>query len=257
MARTYRRTSTKRTRRTRNPLYKSRTSTAVRKMGAFGLYRGTRFATLRQVGRAIRSRGYNTNPFPDNKLVKHRYTEIITLPAATATLPSKYVFWAHNLQDPNYTGVGHQPMFYDEMSAQYNKYCVVKSSIRIIIPPATTDNLVRTFHLWLDDSATSVPATFTDLNEQHRGRSCNILSQRNTPLIMRGWFDGPKYQKTTAKAYIGDQDNRTAAGSAPGYGRYWHLHCNETNGTALTDLKVQVEIIYYAHWSEPKDHTGS
>ena len=61
---------------------------------------------------------------------------------------------------------------------------------------------------------------------------------------MRGWFDGPKYQKTTAKAYIGDQDNRTAAGSAPGYGRYWHLHCNETNGTALTDLKVQVEIIY-------------
>lgn len=255
MARAYRRVTRKKGRRVGS--MKSRTKTQTRRAGAFGLYRSTRFSTLRAVSRKI---GYarSLSPFPDNKMVKHRYCDVITMSAAGgAGLPSVYQFRANSTYDPDYSGVGHQPMFRDEMANQYKKYTVVKSYIKITVPPEETTP--RTFFLWCD-SDTTAPASRNDLQEQHKGLVAVKLDKRNTPLVLKGWFDGPKWFKSTPVAFVGDPDHRTDAGTNPAAvtATYFNLFSYPTNdSTTLAALKVHVEMVFYCIWREPYDHAGS
>lgn len=68
-----------------------------------------------------------------------RYVDQISL-NATAGLTDNWLFSANGLFDPNVTGVGHQPMGFDEWAAIYSKYRVLKSKLTItFIPyPVTT-----------------------------------------------------------------------------------------------------------------------
>jgi len=87
---------------------------------------GSKGATYRRMinARATRSmRVARMIPFPETKLVKHKYFGIVDVPAAAASgLTTQYVFRAHSTYDPDYTGTGHQPMYRDEMAAIYNRY---------------------------------------------------------------------------------------------------------------------------------------
>ncbi len=42
-----------------------------------------------------------------------------------------YFFSANGAYDPNVTGVGHQPMGFDQMMLMYEQYCVIKSRISV------------------------------------------------------------------------------------------------------------------------------
>lgn len=66
--------------------------------------------------------------FPTKKTVALRYVEEFTLDPADATTAS-YVFRINNVYDPNLTGGGHQPMFYDNYSTLYSKYKVNSATI--------------------------------------------------------------------------------------------------------------------------------
>ena len=91
---------------------KSRRRTVSRPAGAFGMYRSTKFSTLRAVARVIKP-GRTLTPFPDAKLVKHIYADTITLPAgAGAGLSTKYQFRCNSAYDPDLTSTGHQPLYY-------------------------------------------------------------------------------------------------------------------------------------------------
>ena len=66
---------------------------------------------------------------PDRKPVKLKYHGHITLTPNTA-LPVVHIFRS-SLNDPDYSGVGHQPMGHDEWSVFYNRYRCYGFSYRI------------------------------------------------------------------------------------------------------------------------------
>jgi hypothetical protein len=64
-------------------------------------------------------------------MVKLKYADLITLaPGATY---AQYTFRGNSLFDPDYTGTGHQPRYFDQWSAFYQKYKVLSSSIRVSV----------------------------------------------------------------------------------------------------------------------------
>jgi hypothetical protein len=60
---------------------------------------------------------------PDEVRTCLKYSEIISF-TGSAT-PAAQVFIINSLFDPNFTGVGHQPSFYDFFQSMYSRYCVL------------------------------------------------------------------------------------------------------------------------------------
>lgn len=228
-----------------------RPSTQIRKAGAFGLYRGTR-----QMARARAAARIYRNPFPEFKFVRHKYCSTVTLPFAAAGTVSTYQFRANSMFDPDLTGTGHQPMFTDEMVAQYRYYTVVKSYIKVYIAAENTDQ--QCISLFYDTDA-DTPLTVDAATEQHKFANCVKLDKRNGPLVLKGYYNGPQSQKTTYKAFIGDIDQKILTTSNPGtpQARYFTLYRFSPSAAALAALIVRVEMVFHTVWRDPKDHVES
>jgi len=57
--------------------------------------------------------------------------QIVQLDPGLAGVPASFVFKANSLFDPNDTGVGHQPLGFDQIMPFFDKYCVIHANIRV------------------------------------------------------------------------------------------------------------------------------
>lgn len=196
--------------------------------------------------------------FPNTKLVRHRYCDTITLPASAAAGNAvKWVFRCNSMYDPDFTGTGHQPMFRDEMAAQYNYYTVLASTIKVSFPPENDKK--QNVQLWTDDDSVS-PIDPTTARETHLCYQAIKLDKRNTPLVCTSFYDAARWNKTTKKGIMADNDQKTQAGSNPSgtATKYYIIYTSPVDSTeSLTAQKIDVDMIFYTMWREPVDHVGS
>jgi len=86
---------------------------------------------------------------PDKLNLKMKYNEIITLTNLTANY---YQFRINSLQDPNYSGVGHQPRSYDQWGAFYGRYKVNGCKVQVRCFNGSTSSLKTFMHADTDPS---------------------------------------------------------------------------------------------------------
>lgn len=74
--------------------------------------------------------------FPDSYSTVLRYADTIVInPGATI---GQYTFRGNSLFDPDYTGTGHQPMYFDQLAAIYGKYRVYSCTFHVSVATAAT-----------------------------------------------------------------------------------------------------------------------
>lgn len=239
-------------------------SIIYRKAGNFGLYRSTRFLPLRNLARMARRGGLHAPRIPrtlgslfpnSGKLMRHKYADRIVLPAATAGLNSVYVMRANSLFDPDLTGVGHQPMFYDDMAAHYNKYTVMWSTLKIAIPNG--DDKQRIWGILMCDSSTEINTTsgFVETLEQYSHMNVSRSDKRPAPLILTKKFNAAREFKTTYKGILSDDVHATTVGQNPvaAVERYFIIWCAPlTTSDALSALPITVEMVFSTQWRYSK-----
>lgn len=232
----------------------------VRKTGAYGLYRSTKFARLRA---AARTYGRLTiprylNPFPNTRIVRHKYVDVIDFPAGGgAGILQYWQFRCNSMYDPDESGVGHQPMFRDEMAAQYSYYTVLRSKIDVTIAPEQSTKL--NILLYVDDDG-SVSGSNTALLEQRRFKANIKLDKRQTPLTLTAYYDAAKWNKTNRKGIMSDADQKIASGSSPSAPvlKRYNLVMIPVNSTETVPAQKVVFTQYFmTAWREPVDHVGS
>lgn len=221
--------------------------------------RSKRVKKARYVRRIARVPRSLLQPFPDSRLVRHKYCDTISLSAGTGGgAASTWIFRTNSLYDPDYTGVGHQPMFHDEMAAQYKTYTVLRSWIRITFPNEA--NIAQNLYLWADSDVTT-PPNHSTLLEQHAPRALGIkLDAASQPLVLTGWYDLAKWSKTTRAAVLSDDDKKTLVGYNPAatHACYYILQAYPNNpAVTLGAQRCVVQITYEAMWRDPVDHVGS
>lgn len=82
-----------------------------------------------------------TNPFPKTFRTKLRYESSIQLDAGLASSVS-HLFRCGSVFDPDYTGVGHQPRYFDQIMPLYDHFTVIGSMITVKAVNNTTDVMV-------------------------------------------------------------------------------------------------------------------
>lgn len=66
--------------------------------------------------------------FPNTRLVKFKYSQVVALDPNGLGY-AYHTFRANSCRDPDYTGIGHQPMGWDQWGYFYNHYTVVASKM--------------------------------------------------------------------------------------------------------------------------------
>ena len=192
--------------------------------------------------------------FPKVRVVRHKYVENISIPAASAGgVTRQYNYVANSMFDPNSTGVGHQPLFRDEMAAVYTKYTVISSYIKVTLNQ--TDTNFQNWGICLTKD-TTMNANPSLLCEEYPYCKPFVASQRNSPKILSRSYNAARFFKCKVSEIIADDTQRIDVGSNPGSSPvvYFNIWSGPVDsGITLPAIIAQVEIIFVCAWQFPQD----
>lgn len=232
-----------RTRRTRN---RRKTGRRMAKMARTRNRRNTRHAVQRSLGLA----------FPDKLTMTHHYTEQTFFNPATGAY--NYYTWSCNdMYDPNVTGTGHQPYYFDQLSAIYNHYTVIGSRIKLTFIPVdvqpASGNVPANIGVFINDNSTfSQTGAFQTLAEFARGNGQSkwiCAGTTNNVYLNAKWSAKHKF----GSGVLANNALRGASAGSPTEQQYYSVWFYNAHPTSTATVLVAVDIEYIAVWTERKD----
>lgn len=199
---------------------------------------------------------------PENLWMRHRYADVQTVGNGLSNIV-QCNFAGNGLYDPNVTGDGSQPMYFDQVAALYRVYTVFSSAIRVSVYNDSGTALAKPFALTVQPVASQSAAISGNIDVS--------MSQPNVRWrYLRAVNAGtPSFVKHYAKSAVilgvkNIQDDPNTSGSAsadPAVSRlwYWQIQVGSVDNVATVPdtVKVHVVIDYYTLWSQRKDVAGS
>lgn len=130
--------------------------------------------------------------FPVKLKMTHRYTDFVrVLSSAGASAFQKYA--ANGLYDPDISGGGHQPYYFDQLSAIYNHWTVTSSTITVTCVPATSGTTSMLVTLAEnDDSTASNTSPLYKQVEITGAKYCTLPQGAGESQVMRHSYDAEK-----------------------------------------------------------------
>ena len=150
-------------------------------------------------------------PLAQRFITSMKYAERITMTTAFAGLPVVYMFNLNSLQDPNRTGIGHQPFGHDTLSPLYQRYRVYAVSYSVIVEPTTSSPGMVTVIPKNDDGGVGPDAGF--VMEFPRGKTAPLGFQ--TPTVITGRISLPALTGQTLTEYKGSDRYAAVFGNSP------------------------------------------
>lgn len=160
------------------------------------------------------------------------------------------------MYDPDITGIGHQPLGFDEITTLYNHYTVV--GMKITYQFLTQDNSYT--HLVSAKLSTDTTGV-TDMSNLIENGKCRWR------LVAPGNQGVKTFGRVTLKVnpnkFLGiskpmsEDDLKGTAGSNPTKQSYVILSCGPLQGVDSYGVRGSVKIEYTAVWSSPKLLTES
>lgn len=191
---------------------------------------------------------YSTTAAADKLRIKLRYSDTATM--TPSTTPSNYFISANSCFDPDRTGLGHQPLGFDQYMLMYDHYKVVGSKINVWAKAASTnvqgDRCIAA--IYLDDDA----AAITDIHnaiEQGETQWKNLAPTSVKPTLLSKRFSLKKFlsnQKDSANV-IG------TAASNPAEEAFFNIVIAPLNPVDNpTDFRIHFVIDYLVEFTERK-----
>ncbi len=217
-----------------------------------------RIAALRVPTRLIRP---YRDLFKKNLKVPMRYVESVAINPGSGTVAS-HVFSCNGCFDPNITGVGHQPLYFDQMvGVFYNHYTVTQARIKVTYMSPNTTLYTGVSNVGvLITAGTSAPTAWNDMLEQAKKN----MSFRTLGNAAGGHDVKIVKKKVNIAKWLGiqdilDEDDNAGTSSAnPAeqiYFQVFAVGASDTSDSATIECVVEIDYDVILH--EPKFITGS
>lgn len=194
-------------------------------------------------------------PFYGRKKVVHKYAAVnVPINGGIAGAAAVYVFRVNSLFDPDFTGGGHQPLGFDQMSAMYNRYTVTNCQIRVVFSnPSTNDFRVISGIALCKDTTLR---TRDEYMESHS--SWDVLPSGSVSGSTVTCYLNVDVAKFFGLSNIVDERDFSGTASAnPINMAYYHVFAADSGGGDPGAIQATVELAFTTIWKEPKDLTGS
>lgn len=183
-----------------------------------------------------------TSILPKNQTVTLSYTQTRYLTEAGAGVGAFQSFRFNDLFDPDFTGVGAQPVGFDQLSAMYSRFRVLKTTVTATVA-GTGNGAVVTLY---PSAQSTLPANFSAHPSQPYARS-GITQTGSPPVVLRvgrSIWDVFGIRKTE---YMSDMDFTCTAAASPTRSCFLHVSILGFSGTAQSatiflNFNFQVEL---------------
>lgn len=191
--------------------------------------------------------------FPKRMVITHKYCEQLRLDTGAMGTLAVYSWNCNSLYDPNSSGVGHQPLYFDQVAALYDHYVVIgsRATFRVAKVDGTT-SAPTTVGVYINDDSSAI-TPLTTVMEQSQGTHRILTTANPNVRFTKKW--------SAKKAYGGSILSNTELQGTPTASPFdvqtFMFFVDSSTGAALTTVQVDVEIRYIAVWKELKDIAGS
>lgn len=180
---------------------------------------------------------------PNAVIMKHKYCESFT--GATTTTLATQIFNLTSMYDPDHTGIGHQPYYYDQMAALYSKYTVIGVAYDIRVN-CGSNQILCGVKAQRDTTALS---SISDVCERP-GAKWALLNGAGTPKRFKGYFSLSRLFGVSKKAIMDDGDYSAAVGASPAKAYYLNISAQHPDGTSSSAYQYTLTLTFYTRWSE-------
>lgn len=190
-------------------------------------------------------------PYPMPKLLTSTlsYSEVVALPSALGSGLGSYTMLCNGMYDPNNTGTGHQPMYFDQLMAIYDHYHVIHSKCTWTI----TGSVNAYFCAFIDDDTSITTTTWPSAAERP---GCNVkafMPGGQAPLTFTQYWSA---DKAFGKGSLVDPELQGTSTADPLEIQTFNLFVFEPTGNGQS-WSVNVKIEYTAQFSELRSMTMS
>lgn len=190
--------------------------------------------------------------FPQKLITTLRYTGTAQLVTGTSLV--RQHFACNGLYDPDTSGTGHQPAYFDQLNALYNHYVVLGSKIRITFQAVDNFMPLLVCGLINDDSTAITGTTVSTIAEQTQAKTI-FLSPTDTNINTMHLFYSAK--KVWGSDFI-QKDSLQGTGAAnPTELQHYDFYCMAANGSGVTTVHAYFEIEYICLFRELKEIAAS
>lgn len=182
----------------------------------------------------------NVIGFPDRLITVLKYSEAFTFTGST--VPAAQVMRMNSAFDPNATGTGHQPSFFDTYSAVYGRYFVrhFKLELEITNVGSTSSAYVVANYTDQDFSANSVEQIIESKYSRYKVVAINSAG-KSVITINLPWMST---MKLMGQPGTEADDNMYAAVSGNPSDVGWGIvKCSAVDG--LTNINVYIRMVIY------------
>lgn len=181
----------------------------------------------------------------DMLYVKLSYVDRIDI-ATMVNAYTPYVFRGNSLFDPDVTGTGHQPLYFDQYSALYSKYRVLGSSLQLDV--VNNSGVSALFYAAEANTDVSTITAISTLYEQSRAAAPKLV-----PIAARITSRMKRYMSTRkvcglTKTQVYDDTFAAGVTGSPSNVWYWNILFESVDGTTVINGHFMVKIDYYVQF---------
>jgi len=185
-------------------------------------------------------------PFPKQLANTLRYCEKISISNTLGAINS-YQFSCNGCYDPNVTGTGHQPLYFDQLCAVYDHYTVVKSKMTCRVV-CLAQAVSAYFVAYIDDDTNTNVATWDGAAERETAKTVTFSPGPDGSHVITLYWDA---KKVFAGDPLADPDLQGTASANPVEQSYFTL-ISGNSSTENQGFDCYVTIDYDVVWNEFK-----
>jgi hypothetical protein len=190
--------------------------------------------------RGIITRMNMPSGYPPSVTIRLRYSELLQF---AASVPYKIDAWRGNsCFDPNYSGGGHQPHYFDQYSAIYAKYKVFASSMKVSIINVSATSAIKCILIPLTEVMTGT--TWESYAELPAARESAIIPVASRyPAIVSG-RRSTKQVLGLRPGQVNDEDYSAATSANPASIWYWNFVAMSTDWDTSLQYHATIKLTY-------------
>lgn len=202
------------------------------------------------------------NGFPTDLRTTLKYSDVITL-TSTGNAVASYVFRMNSLFDPDFSGTGHQPYYFDQLAALYSRYCVIGSKLTatFTIIPNSVDgagtsqpNGPLVCAVWGDptNTSTSTLQTIMETNTSKSGILGTATGGYNHLSLSTTYSP-----ETKLGVVSGDDTVCASVANSPSQAWYGTIAVCDVGLAAATSVSVKIDMNFRVRFFQQNDISGS
>jgi len=174
--------------------------------------------------------------------VKMLYSDWYNLNPGVGGIGTSQVFRLSSIHDPDFTGVGHQPLGHDQLADLYERYQVYKVDFEIEASGLDINSLQRIGYRLSDSS--SVTTDSRALYENGNGEFAVISPYGNNGRSFRGSVWVNEVHGVSYKQYMSNDDYGANFGSNPVEEAYLHVMADGL-GVDTDGIRFAIRLTYH------------